>query len=518
MDAISKVKSVDELVKVADQLISLLPRGTNAFSVFRTQLQANFHTRQPKSGGPLLIFASAGAGVAALLFVFLAVVRLRKKTFWLARIVRANSERYLLLHYQNAWMLLCLCLLLCLQGYIWTLYRTDYGQYTQGLMLWVSLCWVPGVIAEVVACWTLFTTYALHVKTYRPGGRTAFPFHLSSTFIASTAFLATGGYLGTIVTCANLSHNYSTAMYAAYAKVDTILARGEASYNGTVDMTTFGQAAVPLLNVVHDSQNLQKWFRTTFIVTGAFSIAFGLFFLLASIVYIRALRKSLFEFSGKSTTGTAMFSRTLRGLMAITASYVLFIFLVSANAVWVAVLAPHFLREGLYRELSAVIPTLTVVFGSLLVGGVMLYQTFTSRTHFTSSPSTPVVPKVSVSPLTTNINTRLSVAAPPPLAHHLTHFALAAQEPLTNLSFAYTPDVALHAKETPFGDLELQETDTRHSASDVGVQRVPSTRRHGRAAHVESAEGIAVERQEVTVVTLGWKDASEAEVEEDEKW
>jgi hypothetical protein len=134
----------------------------------------------------------------------------------------------------------------------------------------------------------------------------------------------------------------------------------------------------------------------------------------------------------------------------------------------------------------------------------MLYETLTTPSRPTSPlpatlPSTTAEVSLSFPSSSSNKN-HLS------LAPHLTHFALAAQEPIPSLShFTTYTSAALAAIELPFGNFLPCEEDGSGWAEEEkkDLQRSLSGR---------TVKGIAIEKQKVTVVSF--KKDGDDEIEE----
>ncbi|GAA5886524.1 hypothetical protein JCM6882_001673 [Rhodosporidiobolus microsporus] len=512
MDAFSALKTEEQLAAYLQRMVALVPNGQNPYTIFLSTLADTVNPSQPSAAGPLLILASAGSVVALLLYVAVWIIRYRKGTFWLMRFTRAGDERYLLFHYQNAWSVVASLMLLAFQGYVWALYRLNQGKAVDDLLFWVTLCWMPGVVAEIIACWTLTTTYILHRRTCSFGKAAPTPFYSSSLFISVSFSFLIAAYVTVLLYFSVQAGDEYSDMTGAFFETIAVLRTAEKGWTRSVDSNVFATIAAPMFRMLENGRHLVWSFRRCFLINGGFAIGVELLFLLVAITYIRSLKHSLKELAGKSPTGIETFSRTLRGLVAITASFMLYISLVSANAIWVAVLSKKVLTTGVFTLLSAVVPTLTVVAGALLIASVMLYQTLTSPPVYYTSPSarpTAVLPISTSRPSTAGSGRNPSTDLSP----HYVRFALASSEPLPSLAFlSFSSAAAPHlgngarAVARPFEDLELQPQPSKVS-SDAGSTLSSWRSFRGRERKVSTGstgggvrEGILVTREQVVSV------------------
>ncbi|GAA5984498.1 hypothetical protein JCM11641_007003 [Rhodosporidiobolus odoratus] len=474
MDTIQTITTEEQLVAFLANSLPLLPKGFNPYVYLRQQVDSVGGGAQPASTVPLLIAGIVADGILVLLFLILFFLRMRNRAFWLARVVNVDRGRgYLLFHYQNAWCIPVVLMLATLQ----------------------ILMTLGGVISMILATWTLTTTYILHRRTYATKG--AVPFYFSSPFITIAFLSLTAAYIAISCYFGSRADWFWRNFIDSFLTTEARLIRAAQEYSGTIETDDLRAVAPSMLAMVRDLDRLIFWYRGAFLVNGAVAIAFLFYFAIISLVYIAALRQSLREFAGKSTTGVAMFQKSLRGLIAVTTSFAFFIPVLAADAFWVAFSARKIIASpsSVYTELSFIIPIFTCIFASTLAVLLMLYQTLSKQAP--KSPETACAPGPA-----TSLPTSTSYAQ---LAHHYTHFALAASEPLPSL--AYLSAAAGSTKldlAAPFEDLELAVVGDEQSEGKHGFN-------------------VNVSRQEVTVVTLARepsRQSFEAEAEEDRglKW
>ncbi|BGP19368.1 hypothetical protein JCM10213_000996 [Rhodosporidiobolus nylandii] len=516
METIRGVETQEQLEAILQRLAALVPTSQNPYSTLLSQLANPVNPKQPRSAVPLLIAASVGAAVAFLAYIVVFVIRWRKGILWIVRLTRARSEPYIVWQFQNAWALAASFMLLTFQGYVWSLYRLNRGALVPDLLYWVTLCWMPGVVALVIACWTITTTYILHRRTYS-GSRTVFPFYYSSRLISATFVSLVVGFVTLLLYYSLASGAQYRSMTNSYTLAAATLTEAEAAWSGTLDPSVLSSVASPLFELIQDAQALVWSFRRAFIVSGTIALGMEVYYLVLALLYIKALRQSLREVQDKSPIGVAVFSKTLHGVVTISFGFLAWTTSIAANGIWVAVLSERVLTSGLYAALSAIIPTLTTVAGALLIAGIMLFQTLTSPpVYFTaSSPSRfrsghPASPRPLAKP-----GRDLSL--------HLTAFALAASEPLPSLAYLTYSDEGHgghhhHAASLPFENLELQPT--RESLADSLASTVHAERGRDRPGG-GVGDGIVVNKEQiVTVVELREKQWSSAldEGEEEKLW
>ena len=74
----------------------LVPPSTNPFLALRSQLAKSVTYKAPKSADPLLILGSVLLAIVSGIFVAGFMIRWRRGTLWLYRVVRAGSQSYIL--------------------------------------------------------------------------------------------------------------------------------------------------------------------------------------------------------------------------------------------------------------------------------------------------------------------------------------------------------------------------------------------------------------------------------------
>ncbi|BGP10739.1 hypothetical protein JCM10049v2_006631 [Rhodotorula toruloides] len=486
MDAIAQVKNEAQLEILLAGSLSLIPAGVNRWGYVREQLADLALTKQPKSATIFLILASALAAIAVLLIALVWTIRWRKGLFWLVRLARIRSgEPYVLFHYAFAWSACASFMLLAFQGYLWEVYQTQHRRPQYDFMLWVVFCWMPGCIAVIVACWTLTTTYILHIKTYASSND--FRFYSSSRFVAGVFLTLVIGHIASVIPFAYFCNRYYRLMTTHWLDADALLAYAELQYTSnpsSMSSATVVHDIAPHLFIVMQSvTSLIYWMRRAFIVYSAWSLSLGLLFATIGLVYIRALRRSLNDFKNKSPTASDVFSRTLRNVSILTAGFFGFVVIVSANAVWVAALAKQVLTSGRVTELSILVPTLTTIAGSLLLAVILLIQSLTAPSVYSASP-TRSFPSAQKNPYGN-------------LSRHYAQFALAASERFPVFGTGTLAEDALPT-EVPFENLELQAAVPQRMRTRSGTGSTAEFGERGGAV-----EGIVVSRkQEVTVVSL----------------
>jgi len=141
----------------------LLPKTTNPWTYFAVQTNQILHRKAPSSLPPLLITASTLIGLASLLYFIGLVVRWRKGTLWVFRVVRVDDERFILPSYISSYALFAGLFDLCkpfsssdrfserllrgsiptgLQSFLWILYvRTEQDVNPKSYFLSTSLPW-----------------------------------------------------------------------------------------------------------------------------------------------------------------------------------------------------------------------------------------------------------------------------------------------------------------------------------------------------------------------------------------
>ncbi|BGP27038.1 hypothetical protein Rt10032_c12g4931 [Rhodotorula toruloides] len=485
MDALAGVKSETQLEILLARWLTLIPANVNPWGYMREQVANLALAKQPKSATIFLILASALAAIAVLLVALVWTIRWRKGSFWLVRLAHTRSgEPYILFHYALAWSACASCMLLAFQGYLWEVYQTQHRRPQPDFMLWVVFCWLPGVVAVIVACWTLTTTYILHIKTYASSNG----FCTSSRFVAGVFLSLIIGHTTSIIPFAYYCNLYYRLMTTHWLDADSLLAYADLQYTSdpsSVSSATVVHDIAPHLSIVVQSvTSLVYWMRRAFIVFSVWALSLGLLFGTIGLAYIRALRKSLNEFENKSPTASDVFSRTLRNVSVLTAGFFGFVVIVSVNAVWVAALAKQVLTSGRVTELSILVPTLATVAGSLLLAVILLIQSLTAPSVYSSSQtrSFPSTQK--------NLYGNLS--------RHYTQFALAASERLPVFGTGSLAEDALPT-ELPFENLELQASAPHRMRTRSGTGSTAELAQMGGGA----VEGITVNRkQEVTVVSL----------------
>ncbi|GAA5866217.1 hypothetical protein JCM8547_007206 [Rhodosporidiobolus lusitaniae] len=471
MDALSSVSSEAELVALLKSLLALVPSTTNPWSALGDRLEETGFPKEPAAAQPLLLTASVLSAVCTLGLSVAFIVRWKRNTLWLCRIVQARSHMYIMWHYSMSWASGLVVLLLSFQGYIWSCWKVAGGDPVPDLLLWITLPWCAGISQVAVCCWSLATTYLLHLKTYTAQTRREWPWFTSARFVNPAFFFLCIVDFAAIVPLAVTASNHYKQLLGHKSDIHTLLESAAASWTGTTDTGVVGELA-PLIMGLLDQQNLAaSWFQYTSGVCAAFAVALELLFLLIAVLYLVALRRSLKNLSGSLGKGVDAFARTLHGLVRITAAFLVLMTLLAINAVWVTVLAKDVLTHPLTRMLAAVLPIYCVVVSAIPASVLIVYQAATTYPSFPSSASTASTPPPSQKnpssfkslPKRSTLRRSASAAARRDLqALHYAQWALASQElppTLSYLSYAADPSsprtrVDPHP-ESPFIDLEM---------------------------------------------------------------
>ncbi|KWU44554.1 hypothetical protein RHOSPDRAFT_33881 [Rhodotorula sp. JG-1b] len=487
MEALSGVKSSQQLAGLLSAYIPLLAREGNPYAILRKTIRDVVLLPQSKAAEPLYILGSVGAAVDVLLFVAVWFIRWRKNSFWLVRKATSQDEVYYLAHSSLPYSGLNILMCLGLQGFAWCMYSQAKGIPVPMSIYWTSLCWLPGILGLLLNCYVMGTAYILHLRSYadKRAPRFGSPWVLLGTLIATAiAFLASS-----LPPAVKSAKAYSDTMLDWMA-IDEMLGEAASLYAGTASTSSAAVAnsvAPRLFELIQRKQRLYHLFRFTYLLYAAWAFLLGGIFCVLGVAYVRAVKRSLNEFKDRSPTASTVFSQTVRNLIALLLGFTLFIVVVSVNSVWVGILSAEVLDNGPVMQLSAIIPLLAAVFGILVIALTMFYQALTAPTVY--------VPP-SLSRTSTFLRSRSQSYLPKEsgLAAHFTRFALAASEFLpdhANLTLA--GDVRDGGRAGPFEDLELQPANDAES-----IKSVEAGERQNRG----KAEGIAVHRQAVTVVSL----------------
>ncbi|GAA6063510.1 hypothetical protein JCM10212_004723 [Sporobolomyces blumeae] len=543
MSSLTKIKdgtSVGEIVEVLTAALGAVPESVR-YEAFANQVRLAINPEQPSSAKPLLSVAGALAGV---------VVRWWKGSFWIVRIVLFHDEKYILFNYTIAWAIGLVFLLVGLEGHIWRMWTSESGAILDDLVLWVLLPWTAGVVQVSTSTWSLATTYILHLRTYTARGRTKWPFYMEPRFVNFCGFAIPVLHLAVLLPVAIHADHFYREILVEYRKIVAILASAEADPANAVVELVAVQLAPHVVPLVHSFALLKTWFRASFIVYAIFAGALEAVFLFVAILYLKALRRSLRDFSSTTSTGYEVFVRTIRGLTQISTAFATLMTLLTLNAIWISVLSPESFTNGLIRELSSVLPIYTVILSSLAAAILVLHQTFyISPTYQPPSPSrSPRAPRfvlpfktdrssstasdVSSFPTSfhpgSNVPKSLSKVAKAKVAAKRTSrhdWAFAARDQLPYLGGAGGGGLTFddHDLGGSTGGRAFEHLEMHPSRTTVGTDERLAPRVGGARAVLTTSSvgptvggGIIVERNEVTVVSLP-KDQSGSTVSFDDR-
>ncbi|GAA6013366.1 hypothetical protein JCM10207_000870 [Rhodosporidiobolus poonsookiae] len=386
----------------------------------------------------LLCFAGVLAFAQLLLFVSVWIIRWRKKAYWLARWAKVQDSTYLLFHIDNASSLCIEAQLLALQGHIR----------------------VPGVIAQLVVCWTLTTNYIVHRHSY-----------------AFTQATPPG----------------------AFFRFSPVVA-----------------LALPCLIFLYLALQLgflcsATFFPRSLILAATFSAAATIYLLGISSGYICTIQRSLVTVEGLSSIGTAHFRQTLANLTRLCTALCFYSIANTASTVCLAVLATQILRDEHLFTLACLVPTLAVLAATFFLALVLLFHTFQRpATTFSESAATPAH---LASPGAVHLEPSVQ---PTPAAGGPSHFfpRLAF---LTQPTFAAQAVVAATAPPQPFEDLELQAAPSRDSIASAYSLSKTFSFVSGRESFESVTAGIRVSREQEVRISVGngagWHCEGEGEVE-----
>ncbi|BGP57750.1 hypothetical protein JCM8202v2_005397 [Rhodotorula sphaerocarpa] len=332
--ALAKVESTGQLASLLTAYLSIAGAKGDPYPAFRAQLRDA--VVQPPSAAAQPLYALAGALAILDVLIMSAVwfIRWRKHTFWLIR-----------------------------RGYIWGLYRLAAQKAAPSVVFWTTLSWLPGLVAIVVNCWVLSTTFV--VQGISAG--------------AVVALLAT-----TLPLSAKAGIAYRSVI-ERWQEADGRL--GQASQESSSPASVAAAIAPMLFELLSQRSSLFYWFRWTFAALSIWAFSLGTVFCALGVVYVRALKRSLDEFRDKSPTASTVFARTLKDLIALLAGFTFFLTTVAVNSIWVCVLTKQALSHGQTTELSALIPLFAAISGTFLIALTMLYQALSAPPVYANAPA-----------------------------------------------------------------------------------------------------------------------------------
>ncbi|GAA5863116.1 hypothetical protein JCM3774_001426 [Rhodotorula dairenensis] len=489
MEALAGVKSEQQIAGLLSAYLPLLARDGNPYGILAKTIRDAVILPQSAVAKPLYILGSVCAAVDVIIFVAAWFIRWRKNLFWLVRKARSQDKMYYLAHSSLPYSFLNVLMCLGLQGYAWCMYNGASGTAVPMSVYWTGLCWVPGILGLVLNCYVMGTAYILHLRSYadKRAPRFATPWVLLGAGIATAvAMLAS-----CLPAAVYAGQAYSDTMYAAIA-IDELLTDAAALPADSAPTTTAvaNLVAPRLWDLLQSKQAIYFRFRLNYLLYAGWAFSLGGLFCVLGLAYVRAVKRSLNEFKDRSPTASAVFSQTVRNLIALLLGFTLFVVVVSVNSIWVGILSREVVDDGPVMELSAIIPLLAAAFGILPMALTMLYQALTAT-------SVCISPSASRASAFLRSRSQTQLAKGSDLAAHYTRFALAASEFIPDQAgLTLAGEVRDGTPAGPFEDLELQPTNDAESIKSVDLG---GERQQGRGG---TAEGIAVLRQAVTVVSL----------------
>ncbi|BGP19362.1 hypothetical protein JCM10213v2_007451 [Rhodosporidiobolus nylandii] len=390
MDGLVDVSSLAELEGLmGHQLAALayLPSSVNATAILLQRFSQAVLPKEPPASRPLLVLVSVLSALSAICLAAAFYLRWRRNTLWVVRLVQARSHLYVMWHYSMSWSAGLIILLLALQGYIWSCWKVAGAEATADLLEWVTIPWCAGISQVAIACWSLSVTYLLHLKTYTASTR-RWPWYTSARAVNPFCFFLTFVDFVVIVPCAVQASKHYRAVFRYAAQLEGTVG----GWTGEVSPELLQEVAPVFWQMLQAYNSAAKWFQITTLLCAAFAVTLEALFLVVSILYLLALRKSLRELSSRLGRGVDAFRSTLKGLIRISAAFALLMTLLSCNAVWVGVLAKQVLIDASTRMLAAVLPIACVVAGALPSAILVLYQAYTTYPSFPSSSSATSAP------------------------------------------------------------------------------------------------------------------------------
>lgn len=124
-------------------------------------------------------------------------------------------------------------------------------------------------------------------------------------------------------------------MYEAIA-IDDILTDAASLPAGAAPTTTdVARSIAPrLFSLMQRKQRIYYLFRLNYLLYAGWAFSLGGLFCVLGVAYVRAVKRSLNEFKDRSPTASAVFSQTVRNLIALLLGFTLFIVVVSVNSIW----------------------------------------------------------------------------------------------------------------------------------------------------------------------------------------
>ena len=183
---------------------------------------------------------------------------------------------------------------------------------------------------------TLTTTSAdiLHLRSYadKRAPRFGSPWILLGAALTSAvAFLASS-----LPPAVKASQAYSDSM-RTWMALDKMLADAASLYasNTASTFSSTANSLVPrLFSLVQQKERLWPLLRFAYLMYAAWAFLFGGIFCVVGLAYVRAVKRSLQEFQDRSPTASAVFSQTVRNLIALLLGFLLFHLGVSVNSIW----------------------------------------------------------------------------------------------------------------------------------------------------------------------------------------
>jgi hypothetical protein len=111
----------------------------------------------------------------------------------------------------------------------------------------------PAVAGEIFACWTIATTFILHLKSSSPNRSS--PIYLSSPFLSTLFPLLLIAYFAALIPISLVANSSRESMAPALGNCDRLLGTAEETYTGAVSDVLVQEVATFLFDAVQSSQD-----------------------------------------------------------------------------------------------------------------------------------------------------------------------------------------------------------------------------------------------------------------------
>ncbi|KAK4048350.1 hypothetical protein OIV83_004872 [Microbotryomycetes sp. JL201] len=268
-----------------------VPPGANPWQVLRLALGSQVNWRVSSAFRPQMYALSGLLILAALLLVSSLVVRIARRSFWLAAAVRnSRGKIFLTTHYLSVWTTFMCMFLALLQGFIWKTIEKSRGNEAHYIVLWETLTWIPPWLAFWFATSSLMTAHVIHRDS---AGRAYQSFWASAWLVNAATWTVPILVIVLITTLAGKAQKEFDGVRFQYSQLLELLTKAEKGFDGTIDYDIIQAGTSRTQEFLNHMTTFVRFFRAVFFAYTGLTLTLMITYGLTSLLHLSELSRSM---------------------------------------------------------------------------------------------------------------------------------------------------------------------------------------------------------------------------------